>query len=71
MSALDPVDKMEVGSTLNFSSDLDYVLAGLVLMDLGSMDLGSMGPLPKYPGFQIQQELQLSIRFCALQLDTD
>ena len=54
LSALDPVDKMKVGSTLNFSLDLDSVLAGLVLMDLGSMDLGSMGPLPNYPGFQIQ-----------------
>ena len=52
--ALDPVDKMKVGPTLNLSLDLDSVLAGLVLIDLGSMDLGSMGPLPNYPGFQIQ-----------------
>ena len=44
--ALDPVDKMEVESTLNLSLDLDSVLAGLVLIDLGSMDLGSSGPLP-------------------------
>ena len=51
---MDPVDKMEVGPTLNLSLDLDSVLAGLVLIDLGSMDLGSMGPLPNYPGFQIQ-----------------
>ena len=54
LSALDPFDKIRVGSTMNFSLDLDSVLAGLVLMNLGAMDLESMGSLPNYPGFQIQ-----------------
>ena len=43
---MDPVDKMEVGSSLSFSLDLDSLLAA----DGWIMDLG----LPNYPGFQIQ-----------------